>query len=121
MLNSIEDGNQVVSVHTDFSKAFDCVLHQLLLDVMSVGIEPTRYIWLGSHLPGIIQKIRIVGDEVSKDIKVTSSVPQESYLGPLCFICFVNRISEIFDYVRVLFYADNIKLSLPVSRFQDTV
>jgi uncharacterized protein YkvS len=32
---------------------------------------------------------------------------------------FVNRISEIFDNVRVLFYADAMKLFFPVSGFQD--
>jgi hypothetical protein len=32
VLNSIEDGNQVDSIYTDFSKAFDRVLHQLLLN-----------------------------------------------------------------------------------------
>jgi hypothetical protein len=69
-------------------------------------------------MSGRIQKITI-GDAVSKDIKVTSSVPQRSHLGPLYFIWFVNRISEIFDYVRVLFYADDMKLFLPVSGFQD--
>jgi hypothetical protein len=67
---------------------------------------------------GTIQKIRI-SDAVSKDIKVTSSVPQGSHLGPLCFIWFFNRKSEIFDYVRVLFYADDMKLFLLVSGFQD--
>jgi hypothetical protein len=46
-------------------------------------------------------------------------VTSGSHLGPLCSIWFVNRISEIFDYVRVLFYADDIKLVLPVRGFQD--
>jgi hypothetical protein len=79
-----------------------------------VGIEPAKYMLLGSYLSGRIQKIRI-GVAVSMDIKLTSGYPQGSLLGPLCFIWFVNRISEIFDYVRVLFYADDIKLFLPVS------
>jgi hypothetical protein len=38
VLNSIEDGNQIDSVYTDFSKAFDRERHQL--DEMSVGNEP---------------------------------------------------------------------------------
>jgi hypothetical protein len=42
VLNSIEDGNQVDSIYTDFSKVFDRVRHQLLLNEMSVGIEPAR-------------------------------------------------------------------------------
>jgi hypothetical protein len=112
VLNSNEDGNQVDSIYTDFSKAHDRVRHQLLLNEMSVGIEPARCMWLGSYVSGIIQKIRI-GDAVSKDIKVTSGVPQGSHLGPL------RRISEIFDYVRVLFYADDMKLFLPASGCQD--
>jgi hypothetical protein len=54
VLNSIENGNQVDSVYTDFSKAFDRVRHQLLLNEMSMGIEPTRCMWLGSYLLGRI-------------------------------------------------------------------
>jgi hypothetical protein len=50
VLNSIEDGNQVDSKYTNFSKAFD----QLLLNEMSVGIEAARCMWLGSYLPGKI-------------------------------------------------------------------
>jgi hypothetical protein len=108
---------QVDSIYKDFSKAFR-VRHQLLLNEMSMGIEPARCMWLGSYLSGRIQKIGI-GDGVSNDIKGTSSVPQGSHLGPLCCIWFFNRISEIFDYVRVLFYADDMKLFFPVSAFQD--
>jgi hypothetical protein len=59
-----------------------------------VGIEPARFLWLRSYLTGRIQRIRI-GHAVFKDISVTSG-----------FIWFVNRISVIFDYVRVLFYAN---------------
>jgi hypothetical protein len=71
VLNSIEAGNQVDSIYKDFSKAFDRVRRQLLLNEMSVVIELTRCMWLGSYLSGRIKKI-IIGDAVSKDIKVTS-------------------------------------------------
>jgi hypothetical protein len=108
----------VDTAYTDFSKAFDRGRHQLLLEEMSVGIEPARCLWLRSYLIGRIQRIRI-GGAVSKDIRVTSVVPQGSHLGPLCFIWFVNRISMIFEYVHVLFYADDMKLFLPVKSFQD--
>jgi hypothetical protein len=33
-------------VYTDFSNAFDRVRHQLLLDEITVGIEPARCLWL---------------------------------------------------------------------------
>jgi hypothetical protein len=74
VLNSIEERWQVDSVYTYYSKAFDRVRHQLLLEEMSVGIEPARCLWLRSYLIGRIQRIRI-GDAVSKDIRVTSGVP----------------------------------------------
>jgi hypothetical protein len=38
VLNSIEGEWQVDSVYTDFSKVFDRVRHQLLLEEMSMGI-----------------------------------------------------------------------------------
>jgi hypothetical protein len=48
VLISIEEGWQVDSVYTDFSKAFDQVRHQLLLEEMSVVIEPALCLWLRS-------------------------------------------------------------------------
>jgi hypothetical protein len=35
---------------------------------------------------------------------------QGSHLGLLCFIWFVNEIAYIFEYIWVLFYADDMKL-----------
>jgi hypothetical protein len=59
------------SVYTDFSKAFDQVNHQLLSNL--------RTLWLRSYLTGFrFQWIRI-GDAVSKDIRVTLGVSQESH------------------------------------------
>jgi hypothetical protein len=57
VLNSIEGGWQVDSVYTEFSKVFDRVRHQLLLEEMTVGIDPARFLWLRSYLTGKIQRI----------------------------------------------------------------
>jgi hypothetical protein len=101
-LKSIEDGCQVDSIYTDFSKAFDKMCHCLLLDKMSTDVEPSRCQWLGSYFSGRIQRVK-KGDCVSRDILVTSGVLQGGHLGPLCFIWFVNEITWIFRHVRVLF------------------
>jgi hypothetical protein len=106
-MHSIEDGNQVDSVYKDFSKVFDRVRHQLLLNEISVGIEPVNCIWLRSYLSGRIQKMRI-GSAVSKNIKVTSVAPQ----GPLIQ-------SSGTTWLHLVSYADDLKLFVPVSGFQD--
>jgi hypothetical protein len=111
------DGCQVDSIYTDFSNAFNKVRHRWLLDKMSTDVEPSRCQWLGSYFSGRIQRVKI-GDCVSRDILVTSGVSQGSHLGPLCFIWFVNEIAWIFRHVRVLFYAGDMKLFLPVRDFR---
>jgi hypothetical protein len=116
VLKSIDDGCQVDSIYMDFFKAFDKVRNRL--DKMSTDVEQSRFQWLGTYFSGRIQRVRM-GECVSGDILVTSSVPQGSYLGPLCFIWFVYEISWIFRHMRVLFYADDTKLFLPQRGFRD--
>jgi hypothetical protein len=100
------------------SNAFGKVRHCLLFDKMSTDFEPSRCQWLGSYFSVRIQRVRMV-ECVSRDILVISGVPQGSYLGPLCFNWFLNETSRIFRHVRVLFYADDMKLFLPVRGFRD--
>jgi hypothetical protein len=52
VLNSIDKGWQVDSVYTDFSKAFVRVRFKLVLQEMSVGIEPAQCLWLRYYLTG---------------------------------------------------------------------
>jgi hypothetical protein len=59
-----------------------------------------------------------MGDSVSRDILVTSDVPEGSHLGPLCIIWVVNEIAQIFEYVRVFFYANDMKLFFHVPGFR---
>jgi retron-type reverse transcriptase len=107
----------VDSICTDFSKVFDKVRHRLLLDKMSTDVELSRCQWLGSYFSGRIQRVKM-GDCVSRNILVTSGVPQGSHLRPLCFIWFVNEISPILRHVQVLFYADDMELLLLVRGFR---
>ena len=118
ILKSMEDGLQVDSIYTDFSKAFDRVRHQLILIKLALAVPPAECELLRSYFSGRTQRVKI-GSCVSKEIKVTSGVPQGSHIGPLCFIWFVNDIAQIFKHVRVLFYADDMKLYLPVENSQD--
>jgi hypothetical protein len=64
VLNSIEDGNQVDSIYTDFSKAFDRVRHQLLLNKISVGIDCQWIAGLFENSVGSEQTVRVVQQKI---------------------------------------------------------
>lgn len=71
-----------------------------------------------SYLTNREQIIKFNGKQ-SNPIQVTSGVPQGSHLGPLLFILYVNDISFILEKVKLLIYADDMKLFLEVRNNQD--
>ena len=48
-------------------------------------------VWVRDFLVGRTQRVR-VGGQLSKEVKVTSGVPQGSVLGPLPLLVYVNDI-----------------------------
>jgi hypothetical protein len=96
------------SINTDFSKAFDKVRHRLLMGKMSTNVEPSHCPWLSSCFSSRIPAC-----------KFGLFWSHGSHLLPLCFIWFVNEICWIFRHMRVFFYADDMKLFLPVRGFRD--
>jgi len=75
----------------DFSKAFDLVPHDRLLTKMAApGADSRVVIWVREFLLGRTQRVR-VGGQLSKEVKVTSGVPQGSILGQLMFLVYIMR------------------------------
>ena len=80
----------------DFSAAFDCVDHSILLQVLEVqfGITASALNWIASFLSGRTYSVR-VGTKASKLYNILFGVPQGSILGPLLFILYTSNITEI--------------------------
>jgi hypothetical protein len=64
----------------------------------------TQHVWVGDYL---------------SESYCHSGVPQGSHLGPLFFIADINDVLDIFENVRVLAYADDLKLYMRVSCTDD--
>jgi len=108
----LSSGAQVDVIFTDFSKAFDTVPHNLLineLDRIDIG-DPLLSLFR-SYLSGRKQFVKLNG--VSSGLSdVTSGVPRGGHLNPLLFCLYVNSISSFLKKAHFLLYADDIKIFL---------
>ena len=106
--STLDRGGQVDVVFLDFSKAFDCISHQLLLHKlrMQYGIDDVLLSWLASYLSSRTQRVLIDG-KMSNFIPVTSGVPQGSILGPLLFLLYINDMPCVTTSSTALFADDS--------------
>ncbi|KAF7239513.1 Multiple C2 and transmembrane domain-containing protein 2 [Varanus komodoensis] len=104
----LDGGGAVDVVYLDFSKAFDRVPHDILVEKLrSFGIHQSTVRWIRAWLPDRKQKVTISG-ESSGWRPVTSGVPQGSVLGLILFNLFINDMEERVNSLLIKF-ADDMK------------
>lgn len=106
----LDKRSSVDAVYTDFSKAFDRVNHQILVNKLSAhGIAGSLLSWCESYLT--CRYSRVVANGYSSELyQCKSGVPQGSHLGPLFFNVFINDINSCFYHSEFYLYADDLKL-----------
>ena len=108
-------GNSVEVVYLDFSKAFDLVSHEILVEkIRLLGFDPQIIEWIRSFLANRTMVVRVNG-VLSEAVGVGSGVPQGSVLGPLLFLLYVNHIVKDVGGHWTAF-ADDFKLSVAYPR-----
>ena len=102
------EGKQTDVLVMDFSKAFDKVGHERLLEkIASYGITGLTKQWIRQFLSDRRQRVVIDG-ESSDTVPVTSGVPQGSVLGPCLFLLYINDLAQDLNSTVRLFADDTI-------------
>lgn len=109
IIDAFEDKNTVLGVYIDFSKAFDCVQHNILLYKLEHYGVRGRSNDLRSYLQ---HRSQFVTNETfnSNTKRLKTGVPQGSILGPLLFIVYINDIFSSATNCKWVGYADDTAL-----------
>lgn len=120
LLSLLEDGSNVDVVYLDFSKAFDKVDFNIVLNKFkSLGIGGRIHTWLTSFLTNRLQSV-IVDGVLSDPKPVLSGVPQGSVLGPLVFLVLIGDIDDDVIHSIVKSFADDTRATKNINSIDDT-
>jgi exonuclease III len=107
---ALENSELVFLVLLDYSKAFDCANHKLILaKLKAAGFGGDSLSWVSSYLSGRRQKVVTTNNESSWQ-NVLNGVPQGSVLGPLLFTVLVSDLRDAIKRGRYHMYADDTQL-----------
>ena len=110
--SAIDDGKITCAVFLDFSKAFDTINHQILLDKLyKYGIQGLPHAWFSSYITNRKQFVKVSNTESSLKT-ITCGVPQGSTLGPLLFLLYINDLPEFSSPKKLIFriFADDTNI-----------
>ena len=110
VIKSKELGKPTAALFLDLSKAFDTLIHSVLLKKLEIyGIRGPLLDWYCSYLSQrkLMAKCNNI---ISKQFDVKFGTPQGSCLGPLLFIIFCNDLHLHLTFLSCIQFADDTTL-----------
>ena len=112
--DAFERGIQLDTFIGDFEKAFERVIHRLLVGKMPkffIGSKTAR--WLYENIRQIRYYVQI-GEMKSREFEATSGIVPGSIFGPILFTIFINDVVDVVIHAMVLLFADDMKASMKI-------
>ena len=105
------ENNNYICLFINLSKAFNNIDHAILLKKLeSYGIKDTNLAWFRSYLTNIKHYIQITNDSKSDLRNTTCGVPQDSILGSLLFLVYVNDLPSSSKILNPIMFPDDKNL-----------
>ena len=107
----MDRGKTPTNLYLDFSKAFDTLVHSVLLHKCKhlYGIDDLAYKLIESYLENRKQHVEFNAER--SDIKsIKNGVPQGGILEPLLFLIYINDLPNASHVFNCLMYADDTTL-----------
>ena len=96
-----EKGGVSGTILTDFSKIFDCILHDVLIaKITAYGFDYQSLRIMESFLSNRQQRTKI-NNAFSRYSEIIYGVPQGSILGPLLFNIHISPVEKIFNLEKI--------------------
>lgn len=112
IFHNLDNKLATILVLLDFSKAFDTVDHEILLEILkSCGLTPHAITFFQQYLTNRQQAVTYQ-ERKSSYLTLNAGVPQGSILSPILFALYTSTFSNYLKFTSCHFYADDTQLYL---------
>ena len=104
---AFNEGNAILGIFIDFSKAFDTIDHNILLiKLQQLNFSAQTINWIRDYLSNRTQQTKI-DNALSSEKRITCGVS-----GTYTFFIYVNDLEKVFTHLKPIIYADDTSVFL---------